>query len=420
MRLVTESGLWRAGPTAAPVPLAAVLEVDGAVLSWTVDQEDSAPADHLHRPVAGGLAVADPGRGRTPGPGRSHRVAATARRRSISPVSRCAPALWTDFAGWPSATGCADGGPPACVTVSRDSTAAVLDAEIAVATAGADEFFGEDTLDSDVAALLAPHAEELRMQLLLGDPRVADLVRRCVDLADEFGVDAPGWPELAEALADGAAGAPAPGRRDDYALAAGRGGGPEPAEVDRPRRGIDGVGRRARRCVRRRGRHRRLDHRGGGGRTGGARPRRRHRPRITGRNSGHAAPQRFSCNRGAGRERPHCCAPGRRGRPARHRARSLGRRLVRHRADGRRRRRGSAGGARTGSGGSPGSGSADRNRMPTSPRSSPLSRTTEPYFASGDGGPGLALAASRRRAAIPASASNTTRCAALTVSSAWS
>ena len=36
------------------------------------------------------------------------------------------------------------------------------------------------------------------------------------------------------------------------------------------------------------------------------------------------------------------------------------------------------------------------------------------------GCPGSALAASRRRAAMPASASNTTRCAALTVSSAWS
>ena len=108
---------------------------------------------------------------------------------------------------------------------------AVLDAEIALATAGADEFFGDDTLDSDVAGLLAPHAEELRLQLLMGDPRIADLVRRCVDLADECGVDAPGWPELAETLADAVAGTPVAGRRDDYALAAGRGGGPEPAEV---------------------------------------------------------------------------------------------------------------------------------------------------------------------------------------------
>ena len=41
-------------------------------------------------------------------------------------------------------------------------------------------------------------------------------------------------------------------------------------------------------------------------------------------------------------------------------------------------------------------------------------------LASGDGGPGLALAASRRRAAIPPNASKTARCAALTVSSAWS
>jgi hypothetical protein len=107
----------------------------------------------------------------------------------------------------------------------------VLDAEIAVATAGADAFFGDDTLDSDVAGLLFPHAEELRTQVLLDDPRVVALVRRCIDLAEESGVDAPGWPELAEALAGGAEGLPVSARRDDYALAAGRGGGPEPAEV---------------------------------------------------------------------------------------------------------------------------------------------------------------------------------------------
>jgi hypothetical protein len=230
MRLVTESGLWRAGPTAAPVPLAAVLEVDGAVLSWTVDQEDSAPqitftdpsrADWLwrivgedgHRALAEATASPD-------GTAEIDLAGVEVRPGVLDGLRRLAVGHWLRR-WWP-------------VSV-RDGIAglnpAVLDAEIALATAGADEFFGDDTLDSDVAGLLAPHAEELRMQLLLGDPRIADLVRRCVDLADEFGVDAPGWPELAETLADGAAGAPAAGRRDDYALAAGRGGGPEPAEV---------------------------------------------------------------------------------------------------------------------------------------------------------------------------------------------
>ena len=37
MKLVADSGLWTVGPASAESPLAAVLEVSGAVLSWTVD-----------------------------------------------------------------------------------------------------------------------------------------------------------------------------------------------------------------------------------------------------------------------------------------------------------------------------------------------------------------------------------------------
>ena len=37
MRLVADSRLWITGPTTAATPLAAVLEVSGAVLSWTID-----------------------------------------------------------------------------------------------------------------------------------------------------------------------------------------------------------------------------------------------------------------------------------------------------------------------------------------------------------------------------------------------
>jgi hypothetical protein len=233
MKLVTESGLWRAGPRAAPVPLAAVLEVDGAVLSWTVDQPaDSEPqitftnparADWLwrvvgedgHRALAAGAAAASPD-----ATGEIDLAGVEVRPGSLDGLRRLAVGHWLRR-WWPASV--------------RDGiaglNAAVLDAEIAVATAGADEFFGDGTLDSDVPGLLAPHAEELRTQLLLGDPRIIDLVRRCVDLADEFGVDGPGWPELAETLAGGATSTPVSARRDDYALAAGRGGGPEPAEV---------------------------------------------------------------------------------------------------------------------------------------------------------------------------------------------
>ena len=38
MRLVADSGLWSTGPVRAATPLVAVLEVSGAVLSWTFDE----------------------------------------------------------------------------------------------------------------------------------------------------------------------------------------------------------------------------------------------------------------------------------------------------------------------------------------------------------------------------------------------
>ena len=37
MRLIADSGLWVAGQQTEAPPLAAVLEVSGAVLSWTID-----------------------------------------------------------------------------------------------------------------------------------------------------------------------------------------------------------------------------------------------------------------------------------------------------------------------------------------------------------------------------------------------
>ncbi|MGE0220740.1 MAG: hypothetical protein AB7S95_33935, partial [Mycolicibacterium sp.] len=42
MRLVADAGLWTSGPVPQPVPLTTVLEVAGAVLSWTVDEPDGA------------------------------------------------------------------------------------------------------------------------------------------------------------------------------------------------------------------------------------------------------------------------------------------------------------------------------------------------------------------------------------------
>ena len=69
MKLMSDSGLWSTGPFVAPSPLQAVLEVSGAVLSWTVDDPaadpqitftDPARADWLWRVLgeAGHRAVA--------------------------------------------------------------------------------------------------------------------------------------------------------------------------------------------------------------------------------------------------------------------------------------------------------------------------------------------------------------------------
>lgn len=85
--------------------------------------------------------------------------------------------------------------------------AALLDAEISVLTAAAQEFFTDDTFDSAVAEIVRPHTAALNAHAQHGDPRVIELIRKCADLADDLGV-----------AVDGPVGA---GRRDDYALAAG-------------------------------------------------------------------------------------------------------------------------------------------------------------------------------------------------------
>ncbi|SHV23681.1 Uncharacterised protein [Mycobacteroides abscessus subsp. abscessus] len=83
----------------------------------------------------------------------------------------------------------------------------MLDAEVAVLTATAEDYFTDDTLDADVAGLLAPHAAALDSHR---DPRVGLLAARCRDLADEMGLQ---WDVRDAGVA----------RREDYALAAGAG-----------------------------------------------------------------------------------------------------------------------------------------------------------------------------------------------------
>ncbi|GAY17900.1 hypothetical protein MSZK_46260 [Mycobacterium sp. shizuoka-1] len=226
---MAESGLWRIGPPVAAPPLAAVLEVDGAVLAWTVDEPRQAQAQ---------ITLIDPGRADW-----LWRVVGAAGHRAVAAAAENAadPAAAVDLSGVEVLPAALDGLHrlavghwlrrwwPASV---RDGIAgldpALLDAEIALLTAAAQDFVGVDSLDADIGGQLGPHAAALTEHLLLGDPRAVDLVVRCVELAAEVGVDAPGWPQLIDSV-DELAQPPAPGHRDDYALAAGSDAAPAPA-----------------------------------------------------------------------------------------------------------------------------------------------------------------------------------------------
>jgi hypothetical protein len=214
MRLVADSGLWSTGTQLVPTPLVAVLEVSGAVLSWMVDDPTGAAtitftdperADWLWRVAgeSGHSAVASALDGLTPD--QAHTVELTdvgLRPGAVDPLRRLAVGHWLRR-WWPASQ--RDG------IVSLDG--GVLDAELALLTAGAQDFFTDDTFDSDVESLLRPHVAALNSYLREGDPRVVELVRACSELAEDLGI------------APDAAIEPAGiGRRDDYALAAGSAG----------------------------------------------------------------------------------------------------------------------------------------------------------------------------------------------------
>lgn len=208
MRLVAEAGLWTTGAQVAAAPAVAVLEVAGAVLAWTVDDPaataqltftDVAAADWLWRVAgeAGHVAVVEAVHSRAAESQADVDIADLELSEAVlAPLRRLALGHWLRR-WWPASV--------------RDSIAeldmAVLDAELAVLTAAAQEFFIEDTLDSDIEALLRPHREILSAYLRDGDPRVSVLVESCLELAD--------WSETGELV-----GVPADRRKDDYALAA--------------------------------------------------------------------------------------------------------------------------------------------------------------------------------------------------------
>lgn len=208
MRLIAEHGLWTTGGPLAEPPAVAVLEVAGAVLAWTVDEPaapvhvtftDIAAADWLWRLIgeAGHVALLDAVRG----------VPADAQAtidipdaiwdaQAAAPLRRLALGHWLRR-WWPASVGDA----------IVDLDAAVLDAEVALLTTVAQDFFAEDTLDSDIDGLLQPHRDTLAAYRRDGDPRVAELAEACAELLD--------WP----APVDDAV--PTQRRRDDYALVAG-------------------------------------------------------------------------------------------------------------------------------------------------------------------------------------------------------
>jgi hypothetical protein len=216
MKLVADAGLWSTGTQLVPTPLVAVLEVSGAVLSWTVDAPAAAAtitftdldrADWLWRVVgeSGHSAVVSALAGLTRNAAHTVELMGVGLRPgAVDPLRRLAIGHWLRR-WWPASQ--RDG------IVSLDG--AVLDAELALLTAGAQDFFTDDTFDSDVESLLRPHVAALNWYLREGDPRAVELVRACSELAEELGI----------ALGDVVEPAAATGRRDDYALAAGSAGG---------------------------------------------------------------------------------------------------------------------------------------------------------------------------------------------------
>ena len=211
MKLINESGLWTTGPVPAPVPAVAVLEVSGAVLSWSIEAladppvisfTDAERADWMWRVLgeAGHVSVVEALRDRDPTEV-IELSSVSVLPGSTDVLRRLALGHW--FRRWWPAS-------------RRDGIAvldrSVLDAELAMRTAAAEDYFTDDTLDADVAGLLAPRGAALGSHR---DPRVDLLVARCRELADEIGLqwDSPGI---------GAA------RREDYALAAGSGDEPRP------------------------------------------------------------------------------------------------------------------------------------------------------------------------------------------------
>ncbi|WP_111510903.1 hypothetical protein [Mycobacterium kyogaense] len=217
MKLRNDAGLWTTGPTPPSPPLAAVLEVAGAVLSWPVDAPEAEPqivftdvahAEWLWRVVgqeghAAVVTALQEGESGTESGIESGSVAdlpdVVVAPGSLDELRRLAVGHWLRR-WWPASR--RDG--------IADLDMALLDGELAVLTEAAQEFFDDDAFDADVAGLLRPHAPFFDVLVHHDDSRIADLAQSCLELAEDIGVMSPGTLEV-----------PAQRRRDDFALVAG-------------------------------------------------------------------------------------------------------------------------------------------------------------------------------------------------------
>ncbi|MGK2883078.1 MAG: hypothetical protein ACSLE6_20625 [Mycobacterium sp.] len=225
MKLEAVAGLWTTGRLAAAAPLLAALELEGAVLSWAIDQPSTAPdltftdvrrADWLYRLVGdnGHVAVLSAVAAEHPSTGAAFDLVGVQMiAGSLEPLHRLAVGHWLRR-WWPAST--RDG----IATLDR----ALLDAEVALLTVDAQGFLSDELVDAEVAELLGPQASALLDHLHQGDPRAVGLVSAAVDVADDCGVAGPGWEDVYAARDQDIAVAAQQLVRDDFALAAGRAG----------------------------------------------------------------------------------------------------------------------------------------------------------------------------------------------------
>lgn len=228
MKLRASQGLWSTAGIGVEAPLVAVVELDGAVMSWVVDDPAAVPeltftdvgsADWLYRVVGDAGHVALVSALARPVGSDVDLDGVQANADALAGLRRLAVGHWLRR-WWP--TSVRDG------MVALDRT--LLDAEVALLTQKAQDYLSAEMVDSEVGDLLAPLAHGLAAHLRDGDPRVVELVTAAVDVAADVGVDGDGWDELYTARDEGAALRGAEElTRDDFALAASgsapRGGG---------------------------------------------------------------------------------------------------------------------------------------------------------------------------------------------------